>query len=211
MKRSGFKPNTYRVAHSILPVVWKDTVPLWSPQPWKMGHRSVWAAEGTGRGSGGGPRGPSGGTLEDRPQIPTECQASDRMLPVCLVLMNRITAWNGSFPKTDVPATKGQCFTDTTKCGAVCGAHGGLFSEAVACAESKGEYRSCSFQRLDTWGRLGGSVMISWFVSLSPASGSVLTAQSLGSASDSVCVSVSVPYPLMLCLPLSLSLSLSQK
>ena len=56
-------------------------------------------------------------------------------------------------------------------------------------------------------------VMISQSVSLSPASGSVLTAQSLEPASESVSHSLSVPPPIMLCLPPSLiiSLSLSQK
>ena len=60
-------------------------------------------------------------------------------------------------------------------------------------------------------GRLGGSlvehptsaqVMISWLVSLSPALGSVLMAQSLEPALDSVCLSLSLsaPPPLMLCL-----------
>ena len=48
-------------------------------------------------------------------------------------------------------------------------------------------------------------VMISRFVSLSPASGSVLTAQSLDPASDSVSPSLSAS------LSLSLSLSLSFK
>ena len=48
-------------------------------------------------------------------------------------------------------------------------------------------------------------VMISQFVSSSPASGSVLTAQSLGPASDSVYPSLSVPPPLMFSLSLSLS------
>ena len=43
-------------------------------------------------------------------------------------------------------------------------------------------------------------VMISWFVSLSLASGSVLTAQSLEPASDSVSPSLSAPPLLMLCL-----------
>ena len=38
-------------------------------------------------------------------------------------------------------------------------------------------------------------VMISWFVSLSPASGSVLTARSLEPASDSVSPSLSLPLP----------------
>ena len=48
-------------------------------------------------------------------------------------------------------------------------------------------------------------VMISWFVSLSPASGSVLTAQSLQPASDSVSPPLSTPPVLMLCLSLSLN------
>ena len=43
-------------------------------------------------------------------------------------------------------------------------------------------------------------VMISRLMSSSPASGSVLTAQSLGPASDSVSPSLSAPTPLMLCL-----------
>ena len=47
-------------------------------------------------------------------------------------------------------------------------------------------------------------VMISWFVSLSLASGSVLTAQSLEPASDSVSPSLSTPPLLALCLSLSL-------
>ena len=51
-------------------------------------------------------------------------------------------------------------------------------------------------------------VMISWFVSSSPAigpvSGSVLTAWSLEPALDSVSPSLSAPFPLMLCLSLSL-------
>ena len=46
-------------------------------------------------------------------------------------------------------------------------------------------------------------VMISPSVSASPASGSVLTAQSLESASDSVSPSLSGPPPFMLCLSLS--------
>ena len=51
-------------------------------------------------------------------------------------------------------------------------------------------------------------VMISQFVNLSPALGSVLTAQSLEPASDSVSPSLSSPSPAC---ALSLSLSLSQK
>ena len=46
-------------------------------------------------------------------------------------------------------------------------------------------------------------VMISQFVGSSPASGSLLTAQSLEPASDSVSPSLSAPPPLMLCLSLS--------
>ena len=46
-------------------------------------------------------------------------------------------------------------------------------------------------------------VMISQFVSSSPASGSVLTAQSLEPASDSVSPSLSAPPLLTLCLSLS--------
>ena len=46
-------------------------------------------------------------------------------------------------------------------------------------------------------------VMISRSVSLSPASGSVLTAQSLEPVSDSVSPSLSDPPPFMLCLSLS--------
>ena len=60
-------------------------------------------------------------------------------------------------------------------------------------------------------GCLGGSlskcptsaqVMILQFVSSSPASGSVLTAQSLEPALDSVSPSLSAPPPLTLCLSL---------
>ena len=43
-------------------------------------------------------------------------------------------------------------------------------------------------------------VMISWPMSSSPASGSVLTAQSLEPASDSVSLSLSAPPPLTLCI-----------
>ena len=46
-------------------------------------------------------------------------------------------------------------------------------------------------------------VMISRFVGSGPASGSVLTAQSLEPASDSVSPSLSPPFPLTLCLFLS--------
>ena len=52
-------------------------------------------------------------------------------------------------------------------------------------------------------------VVISWFVGSSPTSSSVLTAQSLEPALDSVSPSLSVPPLLTLCL--SLSLSVSQK
>ena len=46
-------------------------------------------------------------------------------------------------------------------------------------------------------------VMISWFMSLSPTSGSVLTPQSLEPVSDSVSPSLSAPPLLTLCLSLS--------
>ena len=54
-------------------------------------------------------------------------------------------------------------------------------------------------------------VVISQFVGSSSTSGSVLTAQSLEPASDSVSPSLSALPPLMLCFSLSLYLSLSQK
>ena len=50
-------------------------------------------------------------------------------------------------------------------------------------------------------------VMISQFMGSSPASGSVLTAQSLEPALDSLSPSLSAPPQLALCLSLSLSLS----
>ena len=51
-------------------------------------------------------------------------------------------------------------------------------------------------------------VVISWLVGSNPTSGSVLTAQSLEPALDSVSPSLSAPPLLMLSLSLSLSLSL---
>ena len=54
-------------------------------------------------------------------------------------------------------------------------------------------------------------VMISGSVGLSPASSSVLTAQSLEPVSDSVSPSVSTPPPLVLSLSFSLSLSKTNK
>ena len=48
-------------------------------------------------------------------------------------------------------------------------------------------------------------VMILWFVSSSPVSGSVLTAQSLEPASESVSPPLSAPSMLLLCLTLSLN------
>ena len=48
-----------------------------------------------------------------------------------------------------------------------------------------------------------GQVMISQLVSSSPASGSVLTAQNLEPALDSVSPSLSAPNPLAFCLCLS--------
>ena len=46
-------------------------------------------------------------------------------------------------------------------------------------------------------------VMISWLLGSNPASGSVLAARSLESASDFVSPSLSAPHPLMLALSLS--------
>ena len=54
-------------------------------------------------------------------------------------------------------------------------------------------------------------VMISQFVSVSPALGSVLTTQSLEPALDSVSPSLFAPAPFTRCLSVSLFLSLSQK
>ena len=54
-------------------------------------------------------------------------------------------------------------------------------------------------------------VMISQFLSSSPALGSVLTARSLEPALDSVSPSISAPPPLTVSLSLSLSLSLKNK
>ena len=52
--------------------------------------------------------------------------------------------------------------------------------------------------------RTSAQIMISRSLSSSPASGSVLTAQSLEPASDSVSPSISAPPPHMLCLSLPL-------
>ena len=69
-----------------------------------------------------------------------------------------------------------------------------------------------NFKRKHKKGRLGGSVvgrltsaqvMISPFPSLSPALGSVLTAQSLEPVSDSMSPTLSASPPLTLCLSLS--------
>ena len=64
---------------------------------------------------------------------------------------------------------------------------------------SGGAWVAQSFQR-----RTSAQVVISRSVSLSPTSGSVLTAQSLEPASHSVSPSLSAPPPLVLCLSLSL-------
>ena len=50
-------------------------------------------------------------------------------------------------------------------------------------------------------------VMISLLMSFSPVLGSLLTAQSLETGSDSVCLPLSLPLPLFLSFSLSLSLS----
>ena len=70
---------------------------------------------------------------------------------------------------------------------------------------------SCLRKKRDVLGHLGverptaAQVMISRFVSSSPVSGSVLTAQSLEPVSDSVSFSL-CPSPLVLCLSVSLGL-----
>ena len=51
-----------------------------------------------------------------------------------------------------------------------------------------------------------GQVMMSQFMNSSPVTGSVLTAQRLEPASDSVSSSLSGPPPLILCLSVSVSL-----
>ena len=50
---------------------------------------------------------------------------------------------------------------------------------------------------------ISAQVMISWFMGLSPASGSVLTAESPEPALDSVSPSLIAPPSLVLCLSLS--------
>ena len=55
-------------------------------------------------------------------------------------------------------------------------------------------------------GLTSAQVMMSWFMGLSPESGSVLTAQSLEPVSDSVSPFFSAPPLLMLCLSVCLSL-----
>ena len=68
----------------------------------------------------------------------------------------------------------------------------------------KGNAVSLGFKPMPSWGAwvaqsvkhpASAQVMISQFVSLSPRSGSVLTAQSLEPASDSVSLSLSLPLP----------------
>ena len=70
--------------------------------------------------------------------------------------------------------------------------------ELLAHSGERGARVAQSVERLTS-----AQVMISRSVSLSPASGSVLTAQSLEPASDSVSPSLSAPPPFMLCLSLS--------
>ena len=75
-------------------------------------------------------------------------------------------------------------------------------AQAPIKAESQGRLGAQSVERLTS-----AQVMISQSVSSSPASGSVLMAQSLEPASDSVSPSLYAPPPLTPYLPLSLSLS----
>ena len=62
-------------------------------------------------------------------------------------------------------------------------------------AKLRGTWEAQSVKRLTS-----AQVMISWFMGLSPTSGSVLTAQSLELASDSVSPSLSALPWLMFCL-----------
>ena len=62
----------------------------------------------------------------------------------------------------------------------------------------RGSWVAQSVKRLTS-----AQVMISWFVGLSPASGSVLIAQNLEPVLSSVSLSLSAPSPLTLCLSLS--------
>ena len=77
-------------------------------------------------------------------------------------------------------------------------------------------FRRTALERLAFWGTwvaqlvkcpTSAQVMISRLMILSFVLGSLLTAQSLEPASDSLSPSLSVPSPLMVCLYLSLSLS----
>ena len=68
-----------------------------------------------------------------------------------------------------------------------------------------------SVKRLTSAQVMISQVMILRLVSSSPLSGSVLTAQSLEPALDSVSPTLSAPPPLMLARARALSLSLSQK
>ena len=63
----------------------------------------------------------------------------------------------------------------------------------------RGAWVAQSVKKRPTWAQ----VMISWFLSSSPMLGSVLTAQSLEPASDSVSPSLSASPSLMLCLSVS--------
>ena len=67
-------------------------------------------------------------------------------------------------------------------------------------AEDEGAWVAQSVKRLTS-----ARVMISQFVSSSPALGSVLTAQGLEPASDSVCVSLALPLPCSCSVSLCLS------
>ena len=77
----------------------------------------------------------------------------------------------------------------------------GMHSSVDLRGKWRGSWVAQSVERLTS-----AQVMISQFMSSSPTLGSVLTAQSLDPASDSVSPSLSAPSPLMLCLSLSLSL-----
>ena len=90
---------------------------------------------------------------------------------------------------------------------------GNFVKFSVLCQEVLWSYTLALYKHFIPWGTwmaqsvkrpASAQVMISWFVGLSPMSGSVLTARSLEPASDSVSVSL-CPFPAR-----TLSLSASQ-
>ena len=88
--------------------------------------------------------------------------------------------------------------------------NGKMFATLHNVAEETSKYSTSGHINWGTWVAQSGKrptstqVMISLFVSLSPMSGSVLTARSVEPALDSVSPPLSAPPLLMLCVSLSL-------